>query len=52
MIKDVIDLLNTNDWLIDDDDIDFAKGKYYAPSNWKELKQSVKRNSYKVRENG
>ena len=47
MIKDIIDLLNASDWLIGDEDIDIAKGKHQAPSSWKELKTSIKRNTYK-----
>lgn len=47
MIKNIIDLLNASDWLIGDEDIDIAKGKYQAPSSWKELKTNIKRNTYK-----
>ena len=43
MIKNIIDLLNSSDWLIGDDDIDIAKGKYQAPTTWKELKEYAKR---------
>ena len=39
MIKNIIDLLNASDWLIGDEDIDIAKGKYKAPVTYKELKQ-------------
>ena len=49
MIKNIIDLLNTSDWYVGDEDIDIAKGKYKAPSSLKELKTSIKRNNYKVK---
>ena len=43
MIKQVIDLLLADDWLVGDDDIDFAKGKYALPSTFKEFKIKRKR---------
>lgn len=43
MIKNIIDLLNTSDWYIGDEDIDIAKGKYKAPLNYTEAKERVKR---------
>jgi hypothetical protein len=43
MIKNIIDLLNASDWLIGDEDIDLAKGKYKAPINYSELKQRIQR---------
>ena len=43
MIKNIIDLLNASDWLIGDEDIDIAKGKYKAPVAYKELKQRLQR---------
>ena len=46
MIKDIIDLLNANDWYVGDHDIDFAKGKYEAPQNIKQLLTSIKRITY------
>lgn len=45
MIKNIIDLLNASDWYIDDEDIDIAKGKYKSPTSWKEIKNSIKRNT-------
>jgi Holliday junction resolvase RusA-like endonuclease len=45
MIKNIIDLLNSADWYIDDEDIDIAKGKYKSPTTWKEIKNSIKRNT-------
>jgi hypothetical protein len=47
MIKEIIDLLNVNDWYVEDEDIDIAKGKYKAPISLKDLKQTIKRNNYK-----
>jgi hypothetical protein len=47
MIKNIIDLLNTSDWYVGDEDIDIAKGKYEAPKSLKQLITSVKRNTYK-----
>ena len=37
-------MLNTSDWLIGDEDINIAKGKYEAPLYWKDIKQHIKRN--------
>jgi hypothetical protein len=47
MIKNIIDLLNSDDWYVGDEDIDIAKGKYEAPKSFKELRTSIKRNTYK-----
>ena len=47
MIKNIIDLLNTSDWYVGDEDIDIAKGKYQAPKSLKERRRSIKRNTYK-----
>jgi hypothetical protein len=49
MIKNIIDLLNTSDWYVGDEDIDIAKGKYEAPKSLKKLRTSIKRNNYKVK---
>jgi len=43
MIKNIIDLLNTSDWMVGDEDIDFAMGANKLPSNFKEVKQLIKR---------
>jgi len=43
MIKEIINLLAADDWLIGDEDIDFAKGKYALPTTWKEAKIRAKR---------
>ena len=42
MLKDIIDLLNENDWLISDEDVLIAKGKYHSTTNWKEFKYNLK----------
>lgn len=43
MIKNIIDLLNSNDWLIGDPDIDFAKGSDKLPETFKQTKQLIRR---------
>jgi len=44
MIKDIIELLNSNDFYdIADDDIQFAKGAYNFPTSVKRLKDYRKR---------
>ena len=43
MIKDIIALLNVQDWHIGDEDIDIAKGKYSLPETLKEFKENIKR---------
>jgi len=43
MIKNIIQLLAFNDWLIGDEDINIAKGKYAAPKGWKDLRLKLKR---------
>jgi len=44
MIKEIIDLLSRGDFLIKDEDISIAKGKYQAPTRWNEIKPHIKRN--------
>lgn len=46
MIKEIIEMLNSDDWYIGDEDIDIAKGKYKAPTKLSEIKQTRKRNNY------
>jgi len=46
MIKQIVDLLNTNDWYGVSEDVDIAKGKYKAVKDMAELKQSLKRTYY------
>jgi hypothetical protein len=43
MIKDIIDLLNTNDWIVGDEDIEFAMGANKLPSTYKQAKELIKR---------
>lgn len=45
MIRQIIDLLNQDDWMIGDSDIDFAKGGNKLPNTLKETKQLIKRNN-------
>lgn len=42
-IKTTLELLSLNDWKVGDEDIDIAKGKYKAPTTWKEFKKYTKR---------
>ena len=46
MIKDVIDLLNSNDWYGLSEDVDIAKGKYKAVKDFAGVKESLKRTYY------
>lgn len=46
MIKNIIDLLNINDWYGVSENIDIAKGKYRAVRNWSEVKKQLKRQYY------
>lgn len=43
MIKEVIDMLNAQDWHVGDPDIDFAKGANKIPYTFSEAKQLIKR---------
>lgn len=43
MIKNIIELLRSNEWLIGDEDIDFAKGANKLPNNIKEVRELIKR---------
>ena len=43
MIKNIIDLLNSSDWLIGDEDIDFAMGANKLPGTYKQAKQLIRR---------
>ena len=43
MITQVIRLLNADDWYGVSEKVDIAKGKYKAPSNWKETKEILRR---------
>lgn len=44
MIRETLELLRDNDWMIDDLDINIAKGLYELPSTFKELRTNNKRN--------
>tara|TARA_R110000823_G_C15541287_1_gene458155 strand:- start:180 stop:335 length:156 start_codon:yes stop_codon:yes gene_type:complete len=43
MIRDMLDLLASDDWLINDKDVQTAKGAYEFPLTFNELKTSIKR---------
>ena len=43
MIKNIIDLLNSSEWMIGDEDIDFAMGANKLPGSLKETKQLIRR---------
>ena len=43
MIKNIIDLLNSSDWLVGDEDVDFAMGANKLPSTYKQAKELIKR---------
>lgn len=46
MIKNIIDLLNTDNWYLGDEDIDFAKGINKLPNHRKEIKEKIRRILY------
>jgi len=46
MIKNIIDLLNLNDWYGQSENINIAKGKYRAVRNWDDVKKQIKRQYY------
>jgi len=43
MIKQAIELLASDDWLIEDRDIQIAKGLYQLPTSFDELRMNNKR---------
>jgi hypothetical protein len=43
MIRQVLDLLRENDFMVEDDDIQFAKGAYELPQSFREIKEKHKR---------
>lgn len=43
MIKEIVALLMADDWLIGDEDIDIAKGKYAFHTNYKAFRKNRKR---------
>jgi hypothetical protein len=46
MIKQIIDLLNIDDWYWYSKNIDIAKGKYKAVGTWSEIMDRTKREYY------
>ena len=48
MIENIVTLLASDEWLIGDEDIDIAKGKYELPDTWKEywINRKRWRNNY------
>lgn len=47
MIKQILILLNVDDWYGVSKEVDIAKGKYRAVRNWSEAKKQIKRYRYK-----
>lgn len=43
MIRQVLDLLRENDFMVEDEDIQFAKGAYEFPLSFREIKEKNKR---------
>ena len=43
MIRETLELLRNNEWLIDDMDINIAKGLNEMPSTFKEMRTILKR---------
>lgn len=46
MVRDIIRALQAEDYYGVDELIDFAKGQNYAPKDFKEARQLIKRNRY------
>ena len=44
MIKEILNILKADDFIIGDEVIDIAKGKYEHPLKQKEIKNYIKRN--------
>ena len=42
-LKELMDLLNADNYYVKDEYIDIAKGKYKSPQNWKEFKNVIRR---------
>lgn len=49
MIKDIIDLLNTNEFYGVSENIDIAKGKYKMPETWKDTFKYIKRTLWQTK---
>jgi hypothetical protein len=43
MVKNIVDLLQTNEFYNQSEAIDIAKGRYELPSTWKETWKLIKR---------
>jgi hypothetical protein len=43
VIKEILELLRNNDFMVEDNDIQFAKGAYEFPLSFKEIKEKNKR---------
>jgi len=41
MLREIFELLNSQDFYVSDEYIDFAKGKYDMPTTWKKLKNTL-----------
>ena len=51
MLRDIIELLNTLELDTDDHDIEFARGRYALPRDFKEMAIKIKqRNKWKSKE--
>lgn len=46
MIKTILELLAMDDWYGVSEEVDIAKGKYKACSNFADVKKTIKRNYY------
>jgi len=51
MIRDILALLGSNEFMIKDEDIQFVKGAYEFPLSFKEIKEKQKRRKL-IRNNG
>ena len=49
MIKDIIELLNTNEYYGVSERVDIAKGKYQTPFTWKDTWKHIKRKLWQIR---
>jgi hypothetical protein len=43
MIRETLELLRNNEWLIEDKDVNIAKGLHEFPLTFKEIKTNIKR---------
>lgn len=50
MIKNIIDLLASSEWLVNDFDIQFAKGAYALPKDMETAIKQIKRNKKWIKE--